>query len=124
MDGKIDLKGAFNAKNLNIDLEGQNHQWMPREKHNITYISRLQCVQASIEKQIQHFAKENPNKKIGLITFNNEITIIGDGSSSQPTIVSGDKLDNFDLLLEEGSKMTISNPIKSSHTQLIDKLYK
>jgi hypothetical protein len=105
-------------------LEGQNHQWMPREKRNVTYISRLQCVQASIEKQIEHFKKENPNKKIGLITFNNEITVIGDGTSPQATIISGDKLNNFDTLLEEGKNLEISHSIKDTSSKLVDQLYK
>ena len=123
VQGKISLKGAFNAKDLNIDTGGEQ-QWMPNQRNrNVTYISRLQCVQASIEKQIQSFAKDNPNKKIGIITFNNEVTIIGDGTTS-PVIIGGDKLDNFDTLLEEGKKLSINNPVKETHKELINKLYK
>ena len=42
-----------------------------------------------------------PERKIGLVTFNNEVTIIGDGVQ-QPTFVAGDKLYDFDFLLQNG----------------------
>eukprot|EP01091_Cochliopodium_minus_P009235 TRINITY_DN222_c0_g3_i1.p1 TRINITY_DN222_c0_g3~~TRINITY_DN222_c0_g3_i1.p1 ORF type:complete len:714 (-),score=288.87 TRINITY_DN222_c0_g3_i1:43-2184(-) len=123
VQGKIELKGGFDVKDLNLDTGGEN-QWMPNQRNrNVTYISRLQCVQASIEKQIQTFVKDNPNKKVGLITFNNEITVIGDGTS-QPVTISGDKLSDFDKLLEEGAKLNISNTVSQTHKELINKLYK
>jgi len=38
-------------------------------------------VLAAIEDQIDHLRKEFPNRKIGLVTFNNEVVIYGDGSN-------------------------------------------
>jgi len=35
--------------------------------------------------------KNNPDRKIGLVTFNNEVSIIGDGTKD-PVNVAGDKL--------------------------------
>lgn len=48
--------------------------------YGVTYVSRLQCVQSAIEKQLEDMQKIYPNKKIGLVTFNNEVTVIGDGT--------------------------------------------
>ncbi len=45
--------------------------------------------------------KNNPDRKIGLVTFNNEVTIIGDGTK-HPSTVAGDKLFNYDYLLQNG----------------------
>jgi len=45
--------------------------------------------------------KNNPERKIGLVTFNNEVTIIGDGTKD-PLTVAGDKLQNYDFLLNNG----------------------
>jgi hypothetical protein len=42
--------------------------------------------------------KNNPERKIGLVTFNNEVSIIGDGTK-QPVTIAGDKLYDYDLLL-------------------------
>jgi len=42
--------------------------------------------------------KNNPDRKIGLVTFNNEVSIIGDGTKD-PVTVAGDKLSNYEFLL-------------------------
>jgi hypothetical protein len=46
----------------------------------MTYVSRLQCVQSAIDSQLESMQKNNADRKIGLVTFNNEVTIIGDGT--------------------------------------------
>lgn len=46
----------------------------------MTYISRMQCVQAAIDNQIQQMAHEAPERKLGIVTFNHEVTILGDGT--------------------------------------------
>lgn len=48
--------------------------------YNTTYVSRLQCVQSAIEKQLEDIQMSHPDRKIGLVTFNNEVTLIGDGT--------------------------------------------
>jgi hypothetical protein len=47
-------------------------------------------------------SKTNPDRKLGIVTFNHEVTIIGDGSKKESNVVAGDKLYNFDFLLENG----------------------
>jgi hypothetical protein len=42
-------------------------------------------------------------RKVGLVTFNNEVQIIGDGAQD-PQIVTGDKLMNYEFLSENGKK--------------------
>lgn len=61
----------------------------------VTYVSRLECVQAAIEAQIQELKKNKPNVKVGLVTFNNEVKVLGDGSCAEETI-AGDRLDDFE----------------------------
>ncbi len=62
-------------------------QKMNGESGNITYVSRLQCVQAAIDNQINEMAKGAPERKLGIVTFNHEVAIIGDGSKfSQPSL--------------------------------------
>jgi hypothetical protein len=63
-----------------------------------TYVSRLQCVQSAIDSQLGEMKKNNPDRKIGLVTFNNEVSIIGDGTKD-PVTVAGDKLSNYEFLL-------------------------
>lgn len=57
------------------------------------------------------------------MSFNSEVTVIGDGTSAHVTI-GGDKLSDFDKLLEEGKKHRVANNIKKTSKDLIKKLYK
>ena len=45
-----------------------------------TYVSRIQCVKAAIENQIEEMSKVSKERKVGIVTFNNEVTVIGDGT--------------------------------------------
>jgi hypothetical protein len=49
-------------------------------------------------------AKGAQNRKIGVVTFNNDVTVIGDGTKN-PVTITGDKLQNYDWLVENGNKM-------------------
>lgn len=49
-------------------------------ENNVTYVSRIQCVQAAIDSQITNMAQGAPDRKIGLVSFNHEVTVIGDGT--------------------------------------------
>ena len=72
--------------------------FLPGTKNqNKTFISRKQCILSAIESQLQEIKKSDPHKKIGLVTFNNEVTVIGDNSTPTVNIV-GDKLTNKDAI--------------------------
>lgn len=120
--GKHKFKGNQNNKNVDLGNDRRADQYLPNERRDITYVSRLQCVQAAVAHQIDILFKEHPNSKVGLVFFNNEVTIIGDGFG-QPVVVTGDKLEDYEGLLEEGVKYQISNPISKSKDALLKKLY-
>ena len=42
-------------------------------------------------------------RKVGLVAFNHEVTLIGDGTED-PQIIGGDKLEDYDYLLENGTQ--------------------
>jgi hypothetical protein len=69
------------------------------KQKKITYVSRLQCVQAAIENQINEMNTGAPDRKIGLVTFNGEVTIIGDATQN-PQVIAGKKLDDFEVNFE------------------------
>lgn len=58
-----------------------------------------QCVQAAISGAIDTMYKENPNRKVGLVTFNGEVSVLGDGLQLSETVV-GDKLNNYEQLFK------------------------
>jgi hypothetical protein len=84
----------------------------------------MQCVQAAIDSQITEMAKTAPDRRLGIVTFNHEVTIIGDGSQDPQPIV-GDKLYNYDYLIENGStkgSQLLQKSIKETKNVLATKL--
>jgi len=89
-------------------------------ERGVTYVSRLQCVQSALEAQIKVVKEEFPNRKIGLVTFNSDVSIYGDGSK-EPVTVTGDKLNNFQTLLDTGVEQggqRLVKPIKDTAEDL------
>jgi len=51
--------------------------------------------------------KGAPNRKIGIVTFNHEVAVIGDGTK-QPQIIAGDKLNDMAFLRQNGENTAAS----------------
>ena len=100
-------------------------QFLDGQNKSSTYISRLQCVQAAIEAQVIDMANTAPEKKVGLVTFSNDVNIHGD-CSQVPEIVSGDKLKDFEYIKKNGIDSIDSHlqkPVGEMKEKLTDKLY-
>jgi hypothetical protein len=79
--------------------------YFPGQAKGVTYVSRKQCVMAAIESQLNDMKTKDPNKKVGLITFNNEVVVFGD-CKKDPVHILGDKLNKFNEIVND------MNPIK------------
>ena len=64
-------------------------------------MSRIQCVKAAIESQIEDMANGADLRKVGIVTFNNEVSVIGDGTKA-PQTITGDKLTDIEYLKNNG----------------------
>lgn len=109
-------------KNLMRFGDGSD-QFMRGEK-NVTYISRMQCLQAAIDQQIKDMANGAGDRKLGLVAFNNEVTVVGDGVEN-PQIIAGDKLEDYNYLMENGIKqgqLRMKQQINKTHKALTKKL--
>jgi hypothetical protein len=69
IEGKHELKGAEARKRLESLNTERADQWAPREKRNVTYVSRLQSVQAAVDAQLAQMEQEQPSRRVGLGTF-------------------------------------------------------
>lgn len=112
VNGKIQLnRGGPRAAPQEIQAltEGAS-QWLPGQRNrNVSYISRLQCVQTALHREIDRMRQQDgKNCRAALIAFNSEVHLYGDGSSSRPHIVTGDRLANLEDLLEQGHKFASS----------------
>ena len=54
----------------------RSDQFLPRQRRDVTYVSRLQSVQAAIDHQLQEMEKEFPNRRVALVTFNSEVSYL------------------------------------------------
>ena len=65
-----------------------------------------------------------PNRKVGIVTFNGEVTIIGDGCKV-PQTIAGDKLFDYDFLVNNGVSEgagRMQNVISQTKDKLVESL--
>ena len=89
-----------------------------------TYVSRLECVQAAIEAQLQELVKQQPDRHVGLVTFNEEVTVYGDCSSE--VIIAGDRLQSAEGCLgtvRGRHAQLLGRPIRETSDTIVNKLY-
>ena len=83
VQGKHKIKGdkisELHAQMMREFGDGSD-QFMNRAEMGMTYVSRIQCVKAAIDSQIDDMANGAGARKIGIVTFNHEVSIIGDGT--------------------------------------------
>ena len=103
VSGKHKIKGDNTAKLAAAfqQFGDGSDQFMNQAEKGMTYVSRIQCVKAAIDSQIGNMANGACDRKVGVVTFNNEIQIIGDGSLD-PVTITGDHLNNFEYLENNG----------------------
>jgi hypothetical protein len=80
-------------------------------------------MQAAIQIQLEELSKSQPQKKVGMIVFNNEVMWLRDGSTP-PLVVAGDKLQQWDTLVQIGRECDVKNllPVVKSKEILTQKL--
>jgi Mg-chelatase subunit ChlD len=111
----------YDRNNLDDSFENDfNYQ-----SNNQDYISRLECVQAAIDNNINNILKTSPETHVGLVTFSSEITILGDCCSNQ-VVIRQDNFTNEQKLNDFGTENSnlIKNPINNSIKNILKSLYK
>ena len=121
--GILNLKTNKRQSLMRLIQPGEEDQYMPGTNKNLTYVSRLECVQAAIEAQLQELFTVSPDRKVGIVAFNNEIRIIGDGTHEE--ILAGDKLNDFEAIkgyCEERKNHFVSHFIRETSKTLKEKV--
>jgi len=128
IQGKAKLKGSEAREETFKNLLKEHREYagfdqhIPGQSRAVTYVSRLQSIQAAIEEQIRKIVRTEPNKRIGLITFDSDVKILGDCSGPAVTI-AGDDLYCFDKLLELGEKNPLVRPAHEACEDLVKALW-
>lgn len=94
---------------------------------NTKHISRMQCMQAAVDMQLEDIYKQHPLKRVVLITFCSEVIIIGDGVSFPPTKVDSSDLHRYDKLIEIGQKVSLDisgiKPVRQTRDDLSKRVF-
>ncbi|CAH1778659.1 unnamed protein product [Owenia fusiformis] len=122
--GRFNLRGTERRRldRMQSFNEMREDQHLPGERRNVTYVSRLQGVQAAVGHQLDDMMKEFPTRRAALVTFDSEVCVIGDGTN-EPVTIAGDKLSNKEELIKIGAEAPLPQPIKDSKHILSDKIY-
>lgn len=120
--GHVQLRGSHSTRSVRHLHGDRTDQYLPSQRRDVTYVSRLQSVQAAIDHQLQEMEKNFPNKRVAIITFCNEVSVVGDGKSD-PVSIAGDKLSNRDTLESIATEQAIPESIKSTRQKLGEKLF-
>ncbi len=124
--GNVTYKGSESRDKFNRQLqktEGEGgHQFFHGQKKNVTHVSRLQCVQAAVAAQIEKLAVEAPTTRVALVTFSDEVKMLGDGAQPEVT-VSGDRLSDFAQLKEIASAFAVKTAVRESKEGLLQRLW-
>ena len=80
IQGKFQIKGDKTKEMETLMKFGDGSDQFLQGERNLTYVSRMQCLQAAIDQQIQDMANGAGDRKLGLVAFNNEVTVLGDGT--------------------------------------------
>lgn len=83
----------------------------------------MKAVQLAITSNFEKLEKENPEKRVGIVAFNNSVNVIGDGSMDKLKI-SGEYLDSKDELRKHAEKTPDLKAISQNKAVLNEKLLK
>ncbi|KAG2378191.1 hypothetical protein C9374_008334 [Naegleria lovaniensis] len=112
-------------RELGLDTEvGVHNQYLPNESRQSSYVSRIECLSMAIDLQLEEISKENPNKRVLIVTFSDKVTIVGDGKFGKATVPSN-ILNNFEALFKLGRSYRTSSlsPIYETKDALSEIVY-
>ena len=116
-------KKKFKYQKLDSGSESENEDDMFNDYYyrNMNRVNRLETLQAAISSNIKKIAKDSPNIKVGLVTFNSNVTIYGDCLSKKININEKDDKEKIKKLGEEYSNL-ILNPISKTSNKILSVL--
>uniref|UniRef100_A0A3Q1FI70 Circularly permutated Ras protein 1-like n=1 Tax=Acanthochromis polyacanthus TaxID=80966 RepID=A0A3Q1FI70_9TELE len=82
-----------------------------------TYVSRLEGIQDALQKTLSSMLKESPHRRVALVTFNNEVVIYGDGTTTPLTLRDWALIDE-DHIWQQSSAFSVPHCIAETHLQL------
>ncbi|XP_019853243.1 PREDICTED: circularly permutated Ras protein 1 isoform X3 [Amphimedon queenslandica] len=131
VSGQYDIRGAkekrdkmmnsFPAEVL-AELRQPEYRHMQARQQNVTYISRMESLQAAVDTHLSKLVHSEPNKRVSIVTFSDDVTIMGDGRMV-PVTIAGDKLSNSKAVIDSGKEIPLPSTIRETQKALSKKIY-
>ncbi|KAK5893173.1 hypothetical protein CgunFtcFv8_006069 [Champsocephalus gunnari] len=86
-----------------------------------TYISRLEGMQDALQGALSSLLQESPRRRVALVTFNDEVVIYGDGTSTPLTLRDWALVD-YDHIWKQGVAYSIPHCIAETYQQLMQRV--
>lgn len=121
--GLIQIKSNEEKKKMQLEALGLNaneigNQYWHNQSRSAQYVSRFECMQTALSIQLEEVVKAHPNRRVVLITFSNEVVILGDGQVS-PQVIAGDKLNSLESLQSIGANYSLQELKAIQHTKSV-----
>ncbi|XP_030018699.1 circularly permutated Ras protein 1-like [Sphaeramia orbicularis] len=85
------------------------------------YISRLEGIQDALQRALSSLLQESPRRRVALVTFNDEVVIYGDGTSTPLTLRDWALVD-YDHIWQQGVAYSIPHCIAETYQQLLQRV--
>ncbi|XP_003382887.1 PREDICTED: circularly permutated Ras protein 1-like [Amphimedon queenslandica] len=104
------------------DLRQPEHRIRQGTLANSTYISRMESLQAAVDTHLSKLVHSEPNKRVSIVTFSDDVTIMGDGRMV-PVTIAGDKLSDSKAVIDSGKEIPLPSTIRETQKALSKKIY-
>lgn len=88
------------------------------------YVSRLECLQLAIYDNINSLKKEGSLKRVGIVSFNNEVRVIGDGKIAEFNMKDSDLLDKEHIIKRAKETPKFTSIMADTDNKIIKKVLK
>ncbi|XP_054758753.2 circularly permutated Ras protein 1-like isoform X1 [Lytechinus pictus] len=97
----VDMSGSMAERTQLPELQAA---WMAQRGQTNSSVTRLECMKQAITRQLDFFElDEESEKRVGLVTFESQVLVRGDGSQTQRSV--SDPMTNMQGLIKKGKDM-------------------
>ncbi|XP_033731014.1 circularly permutated Ras protein 1-like, partial [Pecten maximus] len=120
----IDISGSMSNTTKLPELQIAWKKARTQSSNFDTHVTRLAAIQEALKRQLERLKLENPDRRVILIQFDGDVTIIGDGSQ-EPFQVDRHITHSFSKLKRSGQQYAQQMDIRTlgeSYDDLIEKI--
>ncbi|XP_070710715.1 circularly permutated Ras protein 1 [Pempheris klunzingeri] len=94
---------------------------VPSSGGSSAHISRLESMQDALQRALSSLLQQSPRRRVALVTFNDEVVIYGDGTSTPLTLRDWALVD-YDHIWQQGAAYSIPHCIAETHQKLLQRV--